>query len=167
MDRPNLKPAIAMPYTGAGTSARRFGWAQGLPCRLGDILILGLVYVGVAFYPALQRGGQSVGRLLLAGISVRNILIAGLCVATWAMILKSVGIYGAVRLRTGLQYLLRWVIGLNCCTVVAGLIRLVLPPRDDVWRFMELHWMACFVLMALLRLFLWQRYQWTSGSRLE
>ena len=98
---------------------------------------------------------------------MRNAVIALLCFATWTMILKSVGIYGAIRVRSVSEYLLRWVIGLNCCTVVVGLIRLVLVPRSDVWRFMEIHWMVCFVLMALLRVFLWQRYQWTSGSRLE
>ena len=98
---------------------------------------------------------------------MRNAVIALLCFATWTMILKSVGIYGAIRVRSVSEYLLRWVIGLNCCTVVVGLIRLVLIPRSDVWRFMEIHWMVSFVLMALLRVFVWQRYQWTSGSRLE
>ena len=167
MDRPNLKLAVATPISGRSRRAQKVHWVTGRGARRGDLVILGGAFIGVASYPAFQHGGQSLGKLLLAGISVRNILIAVLCAATWAMILKSVGVYGAIRLRSFPEYLLRWVIGLNCCTVVVGLIRLVLFPRSDVWIFMEIHWMVCFVLMASLRVFLWQRYQWTSGSRLE
>ncbi len=104
---------------------------------------------------------------MLAAISVRHLLILAMCVGTWAMILQSAGIYGSVRLRSVAEYVLRCVIGLNCCTVVVGLIQLVLKTRWDIWRFMEIHWMVCFCLMGLLRLALWLTYQWTSGSRLE
>jgi len=167
MDHPNLKLAVATPISGRRRSVRKLGWVSGRGARRGDLIILGGAFIGVALLPDLRHGESSLGRLLLAGITVRNFLIALLCFATWRMILKSVGVYRTTRLRSVPEYLLRWVIGLNCCTVVVGLIRLVLLPRSDVWIFMEIHWMVCLVLMALLRVFLWQRYQWTSGSRLE
>ena len=167
MDLPELKPAIARPSSGRNRNASEFSCVANLRCRVADIVVLGGTFVGVALLPTLQQSGGSAGRLLLAGISVRNAVIAAICIATWAMILDSIGIYGAIRLRSVSEYILRCVIGLNCCTVVVGLIQLVLLPRADVLRFMEIHWMVCFVLLGSLRVLLWQTYQWTSGSRLE
>jgi hypothetical protein len=167
MDRPNLKPTPARPIYRSSRNPTKFRWVSGRLCRFADLVILGGTLLGVALLPALQQAGERVGRTLLAGISVRNIVIAVVCAATWAMILDSIGVYGAIRFQSVSEYVLRCVIGLNCCTVVVGLIQLVLLPRTDVWRFMEIHWMVCFVLMALLRVVIWLAYQWTSGSRLE
>lgn len=167
MDRADLKLARATPLSDYSRSVQQLGWIRGRGGWVADLIVLGGAFLCVALLPDLRPGGVGLGRSLLAGISVRNILIALLCVATWRMILKSVGVYGAIRHRSVWEYTLRCVIGLNGCTVVVGLIRLVLFPQRDVWRFMEIHWMACFVLMAVLRVFLWQRYQWTRGSRLE
>ena len=156
-----------MPFSGGNRNVSKFPWVTGRLCRVADILVLGVAFLGVALLPQLQAGAASLAQMLSAGISVRNLVIATICVATWAMILDSIGIYGAIRLRSVSEYILRCVIGLNCCTVVVGLIQLVLLPRADVWRFMEIHWMVCFILMAFLRVLVWQTYQWTSGSRLE
>lgn len=90
----------------------------------------------------------------MAGISLRNVLIAAVGFATWAMILNSVGMYSARRSRTLGEYGLRCLIGLNCCIAVVGLVQWVLQPAFDVWRFAAIYWFLCLVGMTVLRLML-------------
>lgn len=118
MDCPNLKLAVATPISGRSRRAQKLRWVTRRGARRGDLIILGGAFIGVALLPDLRHGGSSLRRLLLAEISVRNLVNAVSCVGTWATILKIVGIYGAIRVRSVSEYLLPWVIGLNCCTVV-------------------------------------------------
>ena len=150
-DRPRSKPVTALPLSPLQWRPGSLRAVSGRLCLALDLIILSAVFLGIAIFPTLNRDRGSVWTFLRAGLSFRSALIAVVCLCTWRMILMSVGVYTPARSRSLADYIFRCLIGLNCCTVVIGFIELVLRTGVDVWRFMAVYWLACFVAMAMVR----------------
>lgn len=150
IDRPNPKPIAALPVSRAQSRMGSLRAVSGRFCQAMDILVLSGVFLLIAML-LLRHERGSLRDLLQASFSVRNAIVAAVCLGTWWMVLVSAGIYAPRRSPSLPAYIFRCLIGLNCCTVVIGFIQLVLRTRVDVWRFMGLYWLACLGAMALVR----------------
>jgi len=170
-DRPHSRSGAELPLNPA-LGPRPL---DGHLCQAIDLGILGVTFLGITISPVFDADQANLAGQPQLRVWLRDLLIAIVCIFTWRMILVSVGLYDSSRLRSIREYILRFFIGLNCCTAVVGLIELVLRTGVDVWRLVAIYWAACLVLMATARvvLVLIRRrrgrlyHQWTNGSRLE
>ena len=128
-------------------------WIGGLTgpvCQALDLVSLSAAFPAVLLMPGLRRNGYSFRQLFHTRLPLRVMLLLVLCVCTWRMILVSTGIYSKQR-KGGLDYCVRWLIGLNSCAFVVGLVMVVVPSRLNAWKVLEAFWLASFVLMGGLR----------------
>ena len=120
--------------------ARSLRQMSGTACQVGDMVSLGLAGLGMA-----------AGWRPMAALTVRNLILAILCLGTWRMILFSVGMYDATRVRSPLDYGFRCLIALNSAAAVVGLVKVVLHQRAGVWHALLVFWTIGFLLMSLTR----------------
>jgi len=147
LDRPRAKPAGSRSLD-TRRLARLMRAVTGRPCQIADIVILSSAFLVVA---ALPISHHHHGGSLHLGISLRNLLVGAMCLATWRMILISVGVYSPSRTQSVSHYIFRCFIGLNCCTAVVGLVEVVLRTGVDTWRVIGMYWVACLLAMASVR----------------
>lgn len=110
----------------------------GRACQAGDLILLSAAVLGIVNIHHLH-------------ISARNVLIAAMCISTWRVILVSVGVY-SIKPRSTADYIFRYLIALNSCTAVVGLIDVLLPPTRDVWHTVGIFWLLALALTAALRI---------------
>ena len=147
---PDPQPSL-LPFAGNRWKPRRLRPIAGSLAQAADLLILSGAYLGIVLLPYLRRVHGSVSGVLQLSVSVRIVLVAALCVSTWRMIFVSVGLYTPQRTRSLMDYLLRCLIGLNSCTLVVGLIEVVLHSPASVWVVCELFWAVALGCMVLVR----------------
>lgn len=123
---------------------------SGRLCQAADLILLGATFLGVLLLPAFGSG-NNLRQLLQLRISISNVLVAVLCLSTWRVILVSLGVYSPLRTRSMALYLFRFLIALNSCTAVVGLIEIVLHKGPDVWRSVQLFWLASLLLLTGVR----------------
>jgi hypothetical protein len=150
IDSPQSRPIVELPLPAAGWRPRSLRAASGRLSQALDIVFLCGAFAAVALLPKLGHEFRGWSEQLRVQASLRNVLIAVMCVATWRVILVSVGMY--LPARSLPEYVLRCFVGLNCCTAVLGLIELVLRTGVDVWRLVGIYWLIAGTLMALVRL---------------
>ncbi len=144
--------AVKLPFTGRGWTGRRLRAVKSRICQAGDLILLGGAYLGIVILPAFAHGGhETLAQFLQLRVSLRNIIVAGMCVSTWRVILMSIGVYSPARTRSLLDYVLRCVIALNSCTAVVGLIEVVFGQRAVLWHVVDVFWVVCLGLTAGLR----------------
>jgi len=148
------KLSVELPFSGTGWKPANLRAVSGRLCQTADMVILSGAFLGIVILPifALAHDRSSLGGLLQLRVSLRNILIAVMCVCTWRMIFMSVGVYTPARTRSLTDYIFRCIIALNSCAAVVGLIEVVLKTGVDVWRVVEVYWVNCLVLMTAVRL---------------
>ena len=149
IDRPRSKSILDPRASSLCLRMHNLPALSGWLCQSVDMIILCVAFVSVAILP-LYRKDAGLMALVQGQISLRDAVVAVVCLATWRMILMSIGMY--LPARTLPEYILRCFIGLNCCTGVIGLIELVLRPGVDVWHFAAIYWLIGGALMVLLRL---------------
>jgi hypothetical protein len=161
IDRPGAKPVVELPLPGVAWKLQSLQAATGRLCQAADLLVLIAAFAIVAMLPAFDHDAGGVAARLQLTVSLRNAVIAAMCIATWGTILASVGIYAPAHVRSRREYILRCFIGLNCCVALAGLIELVLHNGLDVWHFVAIYWLFSLAGMVLVRavLLLGQRLQ--------
>ncbi len=141
----------ALPVSPAQWRPESLRAVSGRLCLALDLIILSCIFLGIAIFPTLNHDRGGVWAFLRSGLTLRNALVATVCLCTWRMILVSVGVYTPTRSRSPADYIFRCLIGLNCCTVAIGFIELVLRTGFNVWRFMAIYWLACVVSMTMAR----------------
>jgi hypothetical protein len=154
LDRPRSNLAVALPLSGSGRRPRRLRVLRGWLCPTLDLLALSGTLLGVAILPALLHGDGRLASLLLGRISLRNLLLACMCIGTWFTILTTVGVYAVEHTRSLPDYIFRCFVGLNSCAAVVGLVQVVLHRHADVWRLVAVYWVVCLALMTAIRIVL-------------
>ena len=151
---PRSKSTLELPFNGSGKRPRKVTAVSGILCQAADLVILSSAFLYLVVLPFFDMRDSSFVQLLELRVSLRNVLVGGLCISTWRMILISVGVYSPLRTRSLPDYLFRCLIALNCCTAVVGLIEVVLRKQQDVWHSLEIFWLVGIVLMIAVRLLL-------------
>jgi exopolysaccharide biosynthesis polyprenyl glycosylphosphotransferase len=136
---------------GSRWNRRHLGILAGRFCQAADLILLGGALLGIAILPYFAHERGSLSDFLQVRISLRNVLVAAMCMSTWRMILMSVGVYSPMRTRSLTDYLFRCVIGLNSCTAVVGLIEVILRPARDAWHTVEVFWLVALAMTGGLR----------------
>ena len=121
-------------------------------CQALDLILLGGVFLGIVILPEILKATGSLADLFALRVSMRDIVIAGLCVSSWRVLLVSLGIYSPARSSSLLHYFYRLVIGLNACTGVVGLIVLAAVGSHGAWHVVELFWVVSLALLLASRL---------------
>ena len=150
-ERPQGKLAIDLPFRGKGRRSRQILAVSDKWCQAADLVILSAAFLYVVILPFFTAQDGSIKEFLELRVSLRNVLVAGLCVSTWRTILLSVGVYSPVRTRSISDYLFRCIIALNSCTAVVGLVEVVLRKQTNVWHTVEVFWLVAFSLMTSVR----------------
>ena len=145
---------MEVPAQAARWNPRRLRVLSGWVCQAADLILLGGAVFGVAVLPYLRHSHGGLAAFLQLRASVRNVVVAAMCLGTWRVILMSVGVYAPMRSRSLTEYLFRCAIGLNSCAGVAGLIEVILHPGRDVWHIVETFWIVALCLTASLRIVL-------------
>ena len=109
-DRPRTKLSVELPFSGSDWRPRRLRAVSGRLCQTADLVILSGAFLGIVVLPVFAHEGSSLAGLLQLRVSLRNVLVAALCISTWRMILMSVGVYTPTRTRSLTDYLLRCII---------------------------------------------------------
>ncbi len=148
---PRTKLALELPFNGSGKRSRKITALSGNLCQATDLVILSTAFLYIVVLPYFHTHNGSFGEFLGLRVSLRNMLIGGLCISTWRTILMSVGVYSPLRTRSVPDYLFRCVIALNSCTAVVGLVEVVLRKRQNVWHLVEIFWLVAFLLMGSVR----------------
>ncbi len=148
---PKSKLAIELPFNGTGRRSRKITALSGNLCQASDLVILSAAFLYIVVLPFLAAQNGSFTEFLALRVSLRNVLIGGLCISTWRMILISVGVYSPLRTRSIPDYLFRCVIALNSCTAVVGLVEVVLRKQQNVWHAVEVFWLVAVVMMCFVR----------------
>ena len=138
-----------MPIPGSRWNLDRLRLLSGPVCQTADFVMLGGA-VGVMILPSFAGNHASFAQFLELQVSLRNVFIAVMCLSTWRVILVSIGLYSN-RARSVADYLFRWLIGVNSCAGVIGLIEVVLRPNRDVWHMIEVFWLVSVAATGLLR----------------
>jgi hypothetical protein len=110
----------------------------GRACQAGDLILLSTAVLGIVDFHHLH-------------ISARNVLVTAMCISTWRVILVSVGVY-PIKARSTANYIFRYLIALNSCTAVVGLIDVLLHSARDVWHTVGIFWLSALALTAALRI---------------
>ena len=151
---PKSKLATELAFRGNGPRSRRITALSRKLCQAADLVILSSALLYVVALPYLATRDSSFAEFLGLRLSLRNMLVGGLCLCTWRMILASVGVYSPLRTRSIPNYLFRCVIALNSCTAVVGLVEVVLRKQQNVWHSIEIFWLVALVAMSCVRVVL-------------
>jgi hypothetical protein len=150
-DRTRSQSAVDAPTKRARSAPLYLRRVGGRLCEALDLVILGAAFLGVALSPSFDAGRIGLAGIRQLPLSLQDLIIVVMCVCTWRMILVSVGLYDSERMHSIWEYELRFLIGLNCCTAVVGLVELVVRKSVDVWHFVAVYWAICFAGMVATR----------------
>ena len=151
VDRAVRNSTVTLPLSGRGWQPRRLSALSGRVCQATDLIVLGAAFFGIVILPFFEHHNQSFAGFLELRVSLRNVLVAVLCICTWRTILWSIGVYSPERTRSLADYLFRCIVALNSCTGVVGLIALILHTPISVWRAVEIFWVSCLVVLTAVR----------------
>ncbi len=126
------------------------GWA----CRWLDLLILQTAFLGMLVWNYSQQSTIPFAQFFQLRVSLRNLLIAVVCVAIWRSILRLAGIYALNRITSLRGYLLRVLIASAFCSILVGLFEHACHPGTSSKKITLLFWMATLTAMACSRAFL-------------
>jgi len=133
---------------------------SGWSCRIGDIAILGMGFIGIVMLPFLTQNGLHPfatsslqwKELLELRISVRDMLVANVCYWGWYGSLYSFGVYTMSRVSSLRDLVLKLVLALSTCTVLVGLIAASNGATTNLQRSLIAFWLISAAGMVTLRI---------------
>lgn len=125
----------------------------GWPVQVGDLLVLSAAYTGSFLLSGLQSGLSGRNKVWMVATAL-------LCLVIWWLVLVWSEIYPKRQRRSNLDYVLRCVIGLNVCALVAVLGRVIagttagaaLHELSGLWLPVAAFWAMSLAGMGAVRL---------------
>ena len=123
----------------------------GLFCQVGDLIALCTAACSTLLLAGPTVPALSLGDILRLRISLGGLVAAVSCVSLWRILLWSLGLYGTRRIRGRSDYATRCLAGLTACTVVLGVMEMLLGKEHLMARTAGLFWGETAILMAMVR----------------
>jgi exopolysaccharide biosynthesis polyprenyl glycosylphosphotransferase len=142
---------VTFPLIGKSWAPRSLRGVTGWACRWTDLTILSSVLFGTAVLGRSMLTQRKVSEFFEVRVSLRNMVVAMICVLLWRAILRAVGLYNLQRIRSLSGYILRCITAVSCCSLVVLLLMVVLKPQAHIIAFTTTYWAICLSTMLVAR----------------